>query len=111
MFSRRERDYLRSLASTDSPGSAFGGNLPSPGYRRKLEWSIRRKAVRVAADVELLGAAVEREPRLVGLETGRVPNQLPLYREPFAVLVHSLDELLRRAPHRQRNRARSGGRE
>jgi hypothetical protein len=97
VFSRRERDYLRSVLGPGEAAGAWGdGSPPSLGYRRKLRWSIRRKAERAAVDWELLAAAARKEKDLLSIAPPDRARAIPLYREPLAAAFESLGRRLRR---------------
>ena len=101
VFSRRERDYLHTLfqlppGERDLPGAPW-----TPGYRRKLQWSIRRKAYRAMADLELLVAAAEREPRTIAAQSpSRDATSVPVYTDPFVTAIRAVNSVLARLAHR-----------
>ncbi len=101
MFSRRERDYLRALVQFP-PGEPDLPTTPwTPGYRRKLQWSIRRKAYRAIADLELLVAAAEREPRTIAAQSPlRDATSVPVYTDPFVTAIRAVNSTLARLAHR-----------
>lgn len=97
MFSRREREYLRIVSDGLSKSRSGRGSSPSPGYRRKLQWSIRQKAGSSLADWELLARAARTEPRLVSLDLPTPGPEDLVYREPVARFVQTVHRILRRS--------------
>ncbi|HTT72971.1 MAG TPA: hypothetical protein VMG99_02310 [Thermoplasmata archaeon] len=96
MFSRREREYLRRLAHPGVPAPTRDADLPSPVYRRKLRWSVRRKAGAALDDWELLAAASRVEPRL--LSSAPESDQVPVHAEPIAAAIQYVARHLRSPP-------------
>lgn len=92
-----EREYLRLLADPRKGSVATEARFPNPVYRRKLQWSVRRKAARAFEDWNLLARAAQREPRLVTV--AEEPSEsVPLYSEPIARLIGRLGRALRHGP-------------
>lgn len=91
MFSPREREYLRLVAT----GRADTGNSLSPGYRRKLQWEIRRKATEAFSDWELYLLATELDPRLVSSYLVEGVPTVPLYTEPFVSAARAITTRLK----------------
>ena len=107
MFSRREREYLQRLADGLADRPDASGRPLSPGYRRKLLWSIRRKASRAISDWELYLSAVRREPRVLAPPPPEGGASIPLYTEPFVTLIRGMRSTLGLAARRgQKPRAR-----
>ena len=107
MFSPAERAYLESIATGDTDRLRVLGRAVTPGYRRKLQWSIRQKATRALSDWELYLSAVERDPRVASVEAGGASPSVPVYTDPFIVAaraVASAIRRLRREPGRSRER-------
>ncbi len=99
MFSRREREYLRRVCG--APG--LDPVALSPGYRRKLHWSIRRKVSRALSDWELYLSAAEHEDRVL-LPAPVDRAAVPLYSDPIVTMGRRVrNTLLRRSgPKRER---------
>ena len=101
VFSRRERDYLRTLVEVRPGDRDAPSTLWTPGYRRKLQWSIRRKAHSAIADLELLVAAAEREPRTITAQSAsREAPPVPVYTDPFVTAIRAVTSSLARLAHR-----------
>jgi hypothetical protein len=100
MFSQKEREFLRVLA--ESPGEPNSERLarqfPNPVYRRRLLWGIRRKAVEAAEDWELYALAAAQDHRVVSPRPLGPAEPVPTHAEPFAALVATLIEAVRRRP-------------
>ncbi|MHB8352403.1 MAG: hypothetical protein ACYDFT_06950 [Thermoplasmata archaeon] len=95
MFSRREREYLR-LASGGARGSV-DASFP-PGYRRRIQWSIRRKVSRAATDWGLYLTAAQLDARVrVRVPPTDLP-EVPLYADPLVSLYRSVSAALRGVP-------------
>ena len=108
MFSRREREYLRWVADRMRSETRSGAPEVSPGYRRKLEWSIRRKASRAFSDWELYVSAAEHDPRVLAVQGPSGPGEVPLYADPFVVAMRAVASSLRRLSARPRREDRRG---
>jgi len=102
MFSTREREYLRVVAS-GAAGRASSSEL-SPGYRRKLQWSIRQKASRALSDWELYVAALEHEPRVLAPHPADHAPAIPVYTDPFITAARAVSSALGRLMGKPRQR-------
>lgn len=100
MFSTREREYLRRVADGLDDGAA--GSDISAGYRRKLQWSIRRKASRALSDWELYVSALEHDPRVAAPYTAERGGAVPTYTDPFITAARVVSSSLRRLTRRNR---------
>jgi len=96
MFSPREREYLAFLVRSSRERPAGPRGLFSPAYRRKLQWSIRRKASRAVADWELLAAAARAETKLIPRPAEPDRSEVPVHAEPIAAAVRYLHQKIRR---------------
>jgi hypothetical protein len=96
MFSRSEREYLLMVAQGVAARPDPPGRVMSPGYRRKLQWAIRRKASRALSDWELYLAAVERDPRMLAPHTPQGQPPIPLYSDPFVTALRAVSSTLGR---------------
>ena len=78
MLSRAEREFLGAMLAAPVTGKLPRGHAPgpspSPAYRRKLLWSIRRKLDRAARDWQLVRRAAEVESRVLPPARGPVPR-------------------------------------
>lgn len=96
MFSRKEREYLQRVLEARPPSPSAAELGLAPGYRRKLKWSIRRKASRALTDWQLYASALEADPK--GLALRRPPEQasVPLTTDPFVTASRAVASALRR---------------
>ncbi len=89
MFSRKERDYLFTVVTATRAGTAMEPSLaarfPNRTYRRKLLWSIRRKAIRAAADWQLYTEAAGTEKRILPGGIVSSDRLRPVYSDPIFV--------------------------
>lgn len=110
MFSRAEREFLRSLVETDRVDATGARELPNPSYRRKLLWGIRQKVQGTLSDLELLVAAARVDPRVLPSSVGAGPPSAssapvpPVFSDPvFVGLVDWWRKATRRSPKDVRN--------
>lgn len=101
MFSRREREYLQRIVGTSGAPSVLSGRWLSPGYRRKLQYTIRRKVVEATSDWELYLSAAQQDPRVRLMPSSEGSGPVPLYTDPFIRVVRGARAALRRPRKRE----------
>jgi hypothetical protein len=100
VFSRKEREFLKLLTegSDNELSNELMAQFPNPGYRRRLLWTIRRKAAAAARDWALYSQAADRENRVLPAPDRSEEPPVPRYTEPLAALVERLSSRRIRQP-------------
>lgn len=94
MFSRTERQFLELLVGGAATGrsaeESVSRRFPRAGYRRKLLWSIRRKATDGLEEWTLYAKAAKVEPRLRPDRHPPTSAEHPVFEDSIAALVRRI---------------------
>jgi hypothetical protein len=90
MFSRAERQFLVALAEPGAPAGRLDAEFPSLAYRRKLQWSIRKKVKSSLGDWELYARAAQLDSRLLPFDPRPGAVRPPEFSDPIVTVLRGL---------------------